>query len=238
MVSQAATRTRHVRDDGRGVRRRIREIGRRLTDLYGAPERERYAPLDELILSILSQNTSDANRDVAYARLRERFPTWEAVRRAPRRELKAAIRPAGLWRQKARVVRDILNTLHAEHGSLTLDHLAAMRDADALRYLTGFRGVGIKTAACVLCFSLGRPYMPVDTHVHRLARRLGLIPPDAEAEDAHEILNSVVPPAERFAFHIQLIRHGRQVCRARKPRCDECVVSDLCPKVGVAKGRR
>lgn len=232
MVTRAATRRRPSTRAARSAE--IGELVRRLTERYGPAERERYTPLDELILGILSQNTSDGNRDTAYARLRGRFPTWDAVRTAPRRLVEAAIRPAGLWRQKARAIQGVLSALHAERRRLDLDHLAAMSDAEGLRYLTSFRGVGVKTAACVLCFSLRRPYMPVDTHVHRLARRLGLIAPEVNAEAAHAILNTVVPAAERFAFHIQLIRHGRRVCTAQRPQCHACVLTDVCPKVGVA----
>lgn len=229
---ETATRTRRP-TKRRDPTERIREIDRRLSDATGPAERERYDPLDELVLTILSQNTNDGNRDVAYARLRERFPTWDDVRTATRRRLESVIRPAGLWRQKARAIQELLKALHDERGRLSLAHLAAMSDADAIRYLTGFRGVGVKTAACVLCFSLDRPFMPVDTHVHRLAVRLGLIPREASAVRAHEVLNEIVPPELRFSFHIQLIRHGRRVCAARRPRCSECVVADLCPKIAV-----
>lgn len=219
----------------RSTRRRVRALNRRLERSYGRATRRRIDPLDELVLTILSQNTSDTNRDRAYQALRASFPDWEAVRVAPRAEVEAAIRPAGLWKQKARVLQETLNALFEEQGELDLSHLAALTDGEIIEYLTGLRGVGVKTAACVLCFSLGRPYMPVDTHVHRVARRLGLIPARATAEQAHELLNrdSSVPPELRFAFHIQLIRHGRAVCRAGRPACERCVLEDLCPKVGV-----
>ncbi len=215
------------------LRRRVRALHRRLEREYGKARRERTAPIDELILTILSQNTSDGNRDRAYKSLRARFPSWEAVRRAPRAEVGETIRSAGLWRQKARVLQDTLNALYEEHGGLDLSHLENLSDREVIDYLTGHRGIGVKTAACVLCFSLGRPYMPVDTHVHRLARRLGLIPADASADRAHALLNSerAVPPGLRFSFHIQLIRHGRRVCRAARPACDSCVLADLCPKL-------
>jgi len=150
-------------------------------------------------------------------------------------QVEAAIRPAGLWKQKARVLQETLNVLFRERGQLDLSHLTDLTDSEIIEYLTGLRGVGVKTAACVLCFSLGRPYMPVDTHVHRVARRLGLIPARATAEQAHELLNrdGSVPRELRFSFHIQLIRHGRAICRAGRPACDRCVLEDLCPKVGV-----
>lgn len=217
---------------------RIREIERRLTEAYGRAERARYAPLDELVLTILSQNTNDANRDLAYARLRERLPTWEDVRAAPRRRVESAIRPAGLGKQKARAIQEFLTALEAERGRLELEHVAAMSDDEAIAYLTSFRGVGVKTAACVLSFSLDRPVMPVDTHVRRLAARLGLVDPNASAERVHDILNTIVPRDLRFPLHIQLIRHGRRVCVAQRPRCSRCRLADLCPKIGVPKEAR
>ncbi len=190
------------------------------------------------MLTILSQNTSDGNRDRAYEVLRRRFPDWDAVRTAPRRDVEAAIRTAGLWKQKARTLQETLEAIREERGSLDLSHLASLSDSEVIEYLTRFRGVGVKTAACVLCFAMRRPYMPVDTHVHRVSRRLGLITDLASADQAHESLNreSVVPSELRFSFHIQLIRHGRRVCRAGRPACERCVLADLCPKVGVRSG--
>ncbi len=187
------------------------------------------------MLTILSQNTSDTNRDRAYQSLRRRFDDWDEVRIAPREELEDAIKSAGLWQQKARTIQETLQALHAERGDLNLSQLDEMSDEEVIDYLTGFRGVGVKTAACVLCFALGRPYMPVDTHVHRTTRRLGLIPEDSGAAQAHSVLNddSVVPPELRFPFHIQLVRHGRAICRAGRPDCESCVIEDLCPRIGV-----
>jgi endonuclease III len=218
----------------RSARRRIRALQRRLERSYGPAKKQRLDPLDELMLTILSQSTSDTNRDRAYEALRARFPDWDAVRRAARAEVEDTIRPAGLWKQKAKVLQETLHALVEERGELDLSHLDELSDEEVVEYLTSFRGVGVKTAACVLCFSMGRSYMPVDTHVHRVSRRLGLIPARATAEQAHGILNhdSSVPPELRFSFHIQLIRHGRAVCRAGRPACDECVLEDLCPKVG------
>ena len=219
----------------RSTRRRVRALNRRLESVYGPAKKQRLDPLDELMLTILSQSTSDTNRDRGYDSLRERFPTWEAVRMAPRRKVEEAIRPAGLWKQKARVLQETLAAIHEDRGALDLSHLQQLGDHQVIEYLTQFRGVGVKTAACVLCFSMGRDYMPVDTHVHRVARRLGLIPARATAEQAHGLLNrdASVPSELRFSFHIQMIRHGRAVCRANRPTCAKCVLADLCPKVGV-----
>lgn len=219
----------------RSARRRVRALNRRLKRSYGPAKKQKLDPLDELMLTILSQSTSDTNRDRAYETLRARFPDWEDVRIAPRSEIEDAIRSAGLWKQKAQVLQETLDALYEENGELDLAYLEGLSDDEVIEHLTAFRGVGIKTAACVLCFSMDRPYMPVDTHVHRIARRLGLIPDRATAEQAHSILNrdDSVPPELRFTFHIQLIRHGRTVCRASRPACEECVLGDLCLRVGV-----
>lgn len=220
---------------GASVRRRVRAIHDRLQRAYGEAARQRLDPLDELMLTILSQNTSDTNRDRAYRALTERFDDWDAVRTAARSEIEETIRPAGLWQQKAEVLQTTLDRILEDRGRLDLGHLADLSDEGVLEYLTSFHGVGVKTAACVLCFSLDRPYMPVDTHVLRVTRRLGLIPEASSANDAHDRLNreDVVPPERRFSFHVQLIRHGRAVCRAGQPACGDCVIEDLCPKVGL-----
>lgn len=219
----------------RSLRRRVRALHRRLEARYGRAKKSRLDALDELMLTILSQSTSDGNRDRAYAELKARFPSWEAVRVAPRSAIEDAIRSAGLWKQKARVLQETLDALYEERGELDLSFLRRLSDHEVIAYLTGFRGVGVKTAACVLCFSLRRPVMPVDTHVHRVARRLGLVSRRASAEKAHEALNrdATVPPELRFSFHIQLIRHGRAICQAGRPKCGDCVLADLCPKVDV-----
>ncbi len=217
---------------------RIRRLEGRLADRYGEPEKPRLDPLDELLLTILSQNTTDANRDRAWASLREEFDDWDEVRRAPRDRLEQAIRVAGLAGQKAGAIRGALERLDEEVGEPSLAHLREMDDDEALAYLSDFRGVGVKTAACVLCFALRRPVLPVDTHVHRLAVRLGLVPAGATPARTHAILNRTVPPDLRFPFHIHLIRHGRATCTARRPACEACVVEELCPRVGVENGAK
>jgi len=215
-----------------GSRAHAAEIGRRLEGEFGRPvngrARKRLPPLDELILTILSQSTNDGNRDVAYARLRARFPRWEQVLDADLRAIQAAIRPAGLHRQKAPRIRRILRRLRDERGALSLAFLKRMPVPDAIDWLTRFDGVGPKTAACVLLFSLDRPAFPVDTHVERLGARLGFFRKGASSKEMHRVMAARFEPADYFAAHINFIRHGRAVCRPR-PRCAECVLGDLCP---------
>ena len=201
----------------------------RLVAAGGPPPGHRRLPaVDELVLTILSQNTSDVNRDRAYAAMRERFPTWEAVRDADPAALADALRPGGLADQKAPRIQAVLRRVSAD-GSPQLEWLGALAPADAIAWLVALPGVGVKTASCVLLFSFGAPVMPVDTHVHRVAGRLGLIPPGTSADRAHALLTAAVPPARMLEAHLLLIRHGRTVCTARRPRCGECVLLDVCP---------
>jgi len=211
---------------------RVRAIAARLAEMQPASRKIRRDPLDELILTILSQSTSDANCYRGWEALRERYRDWEAVLAAPKGELEETIRPAGLSNQKSATILSVLGCLRDERGRPSLEHLEAMDDREATAYLTSFKGVGVKTAACVLCFSMGRNVIPVDTHVHRIAIRLGLVPENASAVRTHELLNEIVPPELRYELHVLLIGHGRSVCIARRPRCGECVVSDRCPRVG------
>jgi endonuclease-3 len=211
------------------LRAKIEAVHRRLLETYGEPLwRDPLPPLDELVSTILSQNTNDVNRDRAFERLRGRFPTWEQVRDAPVREVIAAIRPAGLANQKGPRIQKALRRITDERGALTLDFLADLPLQEARDWLVSLNGVGPKTAAIVLLFSLGRPAFPVDTHVHRVSRRLGLIGERVSAPKAHPLLEALVPPAWYYALHLNLIRHGRQVCHARKPQCGACALSDLC----------
>jgi endonuclease-3 len=201
----------------------------RLAARYGPPQIHRHLPpLDELVLTILSQNTSDRNCERAYAAMRERFPAWEQVRDAPTAELERVLTPGGLAAQKAPRIQAVLRELSGE-GAPDLDRLAGLAPDDAIVRLTALPGVGPKTASCVLLFSLGVPVMPVDTHVHRVAGRLGLIPARMGAGPAHELLTRMTPPTRMLEAHLLLIRHGRATCTARRPRCGECVLLDLCP---------
>jgi endonuclease-3 len=176
----------------------------------------------------LSQNTNDVNRDVAFGRLRARLPTWEEVRDADVEVVIEAIRPAGLANQKGPRIQEALHTISAERGELSLDFLADWPVDEAKAWLCSMNGVGPKTAAIVLLFSLGRPAFPVDTHVHRVTKRLGLIGPRVSREKAHDELEHLVKPEAYYAFHLNLIRHGRQVCTSRKPQCGTCGLRDLC----------
>ena len=216
---------------------RVRGIHRRLARRFGPldPPR-RLDPLEELVLTVLSQNTSDVNRDRAYASLRERFPTWDALAAARPEEIADAIRPGGLANTKAPRILAILRAIQDREGSLDLKWMHQASDADVRDYLTSLPGVGPKTAACVLAFSLERPALPVDTHVYRAARRLGLIAPTVGAGAAHEVMERVVPPKLRVPMHVGLIRLGREVCKAGRPRCEACPLQDLCPTAPLVIG--
>jgi len=201
------------------------EIVDRLEAAYGkAVLRTRRPALDELVLTILSQNTSDRNSEHAYARMRERFPTWEDVRDAPETELVEALRPGGLAVQKAPRIQSVLRDL----DRLDLEWLGGVPADEAMRWLVALPGVGPKTASCVLLFSLDVPVMPVDTHIHRIALRVGLVPAGTTADAAHALLTEMTPPDRMLEAHLLLIRHGRTTCTARRPRCEECVLLDLC----------
>jgi endonuclease-3 len=183
--------------------------------------------LDELIYTILSQNTSAKNCNEAFRGLSERFPAWEAVMGAPVEEIAAAIRVGGLANRKAPRIKQILEEIFERQGNLDLEWIANTPDREAIDYLLGFDGVGRKTAACVLMFGLGRPVLAVDTHVHRVAMRLGLIG-KVSADAAHDLLGEIVPRDRVYSFHVNMVTHGRQVCHARGPECPKCAIKDSC----------
>jgi endonuclease-3 len=180
------------------------------------------------VSTILSQNTYDVNRDRAFRRLRERFPSWEAVRDADLEAVKESIAISGLANHKGPAIQRALRYISEERGELSLEWLKEVPVEEAKAWLTAIKGVGPKTAAIVLLFSLGRPAFPVDTHVHRVTGRLGLIGPKVSREQAHTLLEELLPEDLYYAFHLNVIRHGREVCAARDPQCDACVLADVC----------
>jgi endonuclease III len=208
----------------------VRNVHRLLDKRFGPldPPR-RLDPVEELILTVLSQNTSDVNRDRAYASLTARFGSWQEVLDAPSEEVADAIRPGGLANTKAPRIQAILRAIEERQGRIDLGFLHGMSDGEVGEYLRTLPGVGPKTAACVLAFSLERPAIPVDTHVYRTAVRLGWVPEKTSVERAHQIMGKLVPPAIRVTMHVGLIRLGRQVCKPGRPRCEECPVQTLCP---------
>ncbi len=209
---------------------RAGEVHRRLLAFYGRPEwRAPLQPLDELISTILSQNTNDRNRDLAYNRLREALPTWEAVRDADPQTVIEAVRSAGLANQKGPRIQGVLRQISAERGNLDLNFLKELPQAEAHAWLVRFKGVGPKTAAIVLQFSLGMAAFPVDTHVHRVSGRLGLRPPKMNAEQAHPFLAALFAAEDYGPAHLNIIRLGREMCHARKPECARCPLREICP---------
>ncbi len=207
---------------------KIDRILRALEDEIGRPEREVSGdPVGEIVGTILSQNTTSANSRKAYGQLVEVFPTWAAVRDASREELVDVIRPAGLAETKSATILNVLRALPAPDGQPSLDHIGDMNNDDATAHLVAFNGVGVKTATCVLVFALGRDVCPVDTHVHRVANRLGLV--ETKTPDrTYAALGSVIPDGKAYAAHVLFVGFGRRVCKARKPLCNVCPVFDEC----------
>ena len=211
------------------ARAKYQPVANLLRNMYGVPQwRQHLPPLDELVNTILSQSTSDTNRDRGFNRLVARFPSWEAVRDAPLEAVIDAIRPAGLANQKGPRIQGVLQRITAERGNLTIDFLADMPLEEARRWLTDLNGVGPKTAAIILLFAFNRPAFPVDTHVHRLSKRIGFIGSTVSAEKAHSIMEQVVPPGDYYVFHLNLIQHGRERCHARNPTCNMCPIQMYC----------
>lgn len=201
----------------------------KLIEVYGQPAwRQHLPPVDELVSTILSQSTSDTNRDKGFNALKARYANWEDVLTAPTAEIIETIRPAGLANQKGPRIQHALQYICDRQGTISLDFLADLSLDEALVWLTNINGVGPKTAAIILLFAFGRPAFPVDTHVHRVTRRLGLIGPNVSAEKAHRIFANLDRPHTFYAMHLNLIRHGREVCQARNPRCGICPLQDNC----------
>lgn len=205
-------------------------ITQNLEAVYGVPSPyEGLDPLDELIATILSQSTSDINSERAFESLKKRFPTWEQARRARPATIAEAIKAGGLANVKAVVIKNILNEIKARCGALELSFLRTLPTAEALAFLTSLKGVGPKTARCVLLFACHQPVFPMDTHIFRIARRLELIPLKCTDEQAHQRLAPLIPPHKHLSLHINLIRHGRSICHPRDPQCHRCCLLDYCP---------
>jgi endonuclease-3 len=208
----------------------VREVHRLLAEEQGpATWDRRLDGVSELVLTILSQHTSDLNSEKAYRELRRRLDSWEEVLAASPEEVADAIWIGGLARVKAPRIQEVLRAVLELRGELDISFLARLPLAEAKAWLIGLPGVGPKTAAVVLCFSLGMPAFPVDTHVHRVSRRLGLIGPKVTADEAHDLLESAISPEQVFSFHVYLITHGRRVCKAQRPLCGQCVLAHGCP---------
>jgi endonuclease-3 len=219
-------------------RRKVRRVHRLLDERFGPLDPPRgWEPLEELVYTVLSQNTSDVNSGRAYAALRARFPEWADVAAAPTGHVAEAIRPGGLAETKAPRIQAILEEIRRRQGSLDLSWMRRASDAEVRSFLTSLPGVGPKTTACVLAFSLGRSALPVDTHVFRVAGRLDWLPPGTTAAPAHDVMESLVPEPIRVEMHVGLIRLGREICRPGRPRCEICPLRRLCPTAPSVLGR-
>jgi endonuclease III len=215
-------------------RARVVRVRERLREVFGVPlMRPHGHPLAELVLTVLSQSTNDRNRDVAYLRLRERLPSWEAVRDAPVAEVEEAIRPGGISKVKSRRIQEILHAISADPRDppheLSLDWMAHAPLDESREYLIGLPGVGRKTAACVLLFSYGLRDVPVDTHVSRVGMRLHLLRPGAGFAELHDQMLALTPPGQELELHVNMLRHGRRTCHARAPACEACALARMCP---------
>ncbi|MBI4187511.1 MAG: endonuclease III [Chloroflexi bacterium] len=213
---------------------RAKEAVGRIVDLlreeYGPPDRQtRDGPVSVLVQTILSQNTSDVNSGAAFGCLLAAFNNWEEVAEASVDTLITCIRRGGLAKIKAQRIKQVLGQIVQERGRLELGFLRQLGPAEAEAWLTRLPGVGLKTARCVLLFSFGLPALPVDTHILRVSKRLGLLSPGASLEEAHRILGVMVPPEYVYDFHVLMIEHGRRTCRARNPNCRGCVLREICP---------
>ena len=206
----------------------ILKVDKRLKRLYGEPHRPRRDPVGQLVATMLSQATTDVQTARSFAELRRRLPTWEQVRDAPVSQIAQAIHSSGLSKQKAPRIKQALEHITRQRGRIELGFLKKMPPPEAKRWLTNIAGVGPKTASIVLLFSFNQPFFPVDTHIHRIARRLGWIPQSASTEQAHALLTAAVPPELHYGLHLNLIELGRGICQARRPRCEVCPLTDVC----------
>jgi endonuclease-3 len=216
-------------DETESTDKPVRYLIQNLERTYGVPENRRASvPLDMLINVILSQATSDTNSERTFAALKKRFPTWDALLRARTSTIAGTIRSGGLANQKAVVIKNLLWQIKEEHGTLDLSFLHELSNEEATQYLSQFRGLGPKTIACTLLFACLKDVFPLDTHIFRILRRVGLIPQSCTDKRAHEIMNAVVPAGKFYSFHVNLIRHGRTLCRPREPLCERCPIVEYC----------
>lgn len=214
-------------------RRKLELVAEALERVYGDREEFRDAegdPLDALIETILSQNTTAANTNRAYEALRAAFPTWEDVLEAPREAVEEAIRPAGLAKTRSGRIQRLLASVRREQGALDLDHLREMGNEEALRELLKYEGVGPKTANCVLLFAMDRDVFPIDVHIQRILVRLGIVPAGMSVEEAHGYVPPMVPRRKHLSLHLNLIALGREICRPTNPKCGECPLRRYCEK--------
>ena len=213
----------------RDPEKKVREIDRILEGIFGIPDFGRdNKPLDTLINPILSQNTNDTNRDRAYANLREQFPTWEDVLDADPQDIADAIRVGGLSNQKSVRIKNVLAWIKDTYGELNIDFICDMDPEEVIGIFSKLKGVGLKTINVLLMFACGKDVFPVDTHILRISKRLDLVPANASADKAHEVMGELCPEGKAFSLHINMIRFGRTVCHARKPECRECPLIDYC----------
>ena len=219
--------------DGSDGMKLVKDVSDALFDVYGeivwVP---RYNAIEELVYTILSQHTSDINSERAFRTLMEVYGDVGMIADADVSDIEKAIEKGGLAKQKAPRIKNVLNQIRKEIGSFDLSFLAEMPLSESKAWLTRLHGVGPKTAAIILCFSFGLPAMPVDTHIYRVSQRIGLIAKEVSAEAAHDLLETIIPPEEIFQFHMFLIKHGRDTCKARKPRCASCCLKGACPSAG------
>ncbi len=211
------------------MHRKTDKISELLVSAYGIPKKTKTDPVELLVLTILSQNTNDSNRDKAYARLRSSFRTWDSVLSAPTPKIEKVIKSGGLAKAKAKHIKLALEKIKHDRGKYSLDFLKPMSLEQARNYLLSFDGIGPKTAAVVLCFAFGKPAFPVDTHVFRVSKRLNLISEKTTVENAHKLLEAQIDPDSTYSLHLNLIRHGREICTARKPKCPSCILRKICP---------
>jgi endonuclease III len=217
------------------TRNGIKTVDRLLFDCYGdKPWQPHFSDLiDSLIQTVLSQNTNDVNSHRAFTELKSRFPSWDAAGRASAGQIEKAIRSGGISRVKAERIKTLLKIIKRENGSYSLENLRRMKPAEARDYLDELPGVGPKTAAVILLFNLNYPFFPVDTHIYRVSKRLGIIPIKASVAKAHGIMDELVPDDMKYRLHVNLIEHGRRICMARKPKCPICCLNRICPRIGV-----